>query len=176
MNFQNSANQLPSAHRTNIASKFGLNWIFTYLPKTMETAGLMMHMVKFAVIFVTIMTTTTTTTTIPLYVQMDNSNSYRPISDIYEPTATELLIKKGILSFGKHDYKTDPVYKNFIPHITPFDESIYEKKDVPGVLRFGKREGDIPGVLRFGKRNDDIPGVLRFGKRSPLGVLRFGRR
>ncbi|VBB32813.1 unnamed protein product [Acanthocheilonema viteae] len=121
----------------------------------METAGLMMHMVKFAVIFVTIMTTTTTTTTIPLYVQMDNSS---------------------ILSFGKHDYKTDPVYKNFIPHITPFDESIYEKKDVPGVLRFGKREGDIPGVLRFGKRNDDIPGVLRFGKRSPLGVLRFGRR
>ena len=55
--------------------------------------------------------------------------------------------------------------------------STNEKKSVPGVLRFGKR--DVPGLLRldrvccsklfsifrFGKR-DEIPGVLRFGKRS----------
>ncbi|VDM79326.1 unnamed protein product [Strongylus vulgaris] len=46
------------------------------------------------------------------------------------------------------------------------------KKSVPGVLRFGKRS--VPGVLRFGKR--DIPGVLRFGKKSMPSVLRFGKR
>ncbi|WKY16072.1 hypothetical protein Q1695_001059 [Nippostrongylus brasiliensis] len=51
-----------------------------------------------------------------------------------------------------------------------------EKKEVPGVLRFGKRTNkkSMPGVLRFGKRG--VPGVLRFGKREMPGVLRFGKR
>ncbi|CAG9535696.1 unnamed protein product [Cercopithifilaria johnstoni] len=75
-----------------------------------------------------------------------------------------------------NDYETDSVYKNLARNMIPYDARYYEKKDVPGVLRFGKREGDIPGVLRFGKRNDDIPRVLRFGKRLGSGVLRFDRR
>ncbi|EFO24747.1 hypothetical protein LOAG_03740 [Loa loa] len=144
----------------------------------METTGWMMHMVKLVIFIVTITATTTTT----LYVQLDNSNAYRPLHDTYEPVGNELLIKRdygdipGVLRFGKRDYDPDPVYRNPLPNIMQFNENGYEKKDIPGVLRFGKREGDIPGVLRFGKRNDDIPGVLRFGKRSVPGVLRFGRR
>ncbi|KHJ99158.1 hypothetical protein OESDEN_00866 [Oesophagostomum dentatum] len=52
----------------------------------------------------------------------------------------------------------------------------FAEKEVPGVLRFGKRSNkkSVPGVLRFGKRN--VPGVLRFGKREIPGVLRFGKR
>ncbi|VDM94733.1 unnamed protein product, partial [Onchocerca ochengi] len=69
--------------------------------------------------------------------------------------------------------KDNSYNQKFAPSIMEFDDE-YEKKAVPGVLRFGKRE--IPGVLRFGRRSEDVPGVLRFGKRSEPGVLRFGRR
>ncbi|KAM3728956.1 putative FMRFamide-like neuropeptide [Dirofilaria immitis] len=139
----------------------------------MEATGWIMNMIKLIIIIITITTSTTTTT---LYVPMDNSNSYRPQNDAYEPGITDLLIKQGLFRLGKDNYGTDYVYnQKLIPDTVQFGENGYEKKDVPGVLRFGKREGDIPGVLRFGKRNDDIPGVLRFGKRSVPGVLRFGR-
>uniref|UniRef100_A0A915Q3U5 Uncharacterized protein n=1 Tax=Setaria digitata TaxID=48799 RepID=A0A915Q3U5_9BILA len=151
----------------------------------MEVTGWMMHMAKLAIIIFTITTTATTT----LYVQLDNLNSYRPLNDAYEPTATDLLMKRdygdipGVLRFGKRNYEIDPVYKKAAPNLLQLGDNVYDKKDVPvsalspGVLRFGKREGDIPGVLRFGKRDDnDIPGVLRFGKRSAPSLLRFGRR
>ncbi|KAK6111985.1 hypothetical protein QQG55_45850 [Brugia pahangi] len=147
----------------------------------METTGWLLQMIKLIIIIVTITTTTKTTiTTANLYDHLDNSNFYRSLNDVYEPAATELLIKRdygdipGVLRFGKRDYGANYPYKNFVPNVAPFGENDYEKKDVPGVLRFGKREGDIPGVLRFGKRNDDIPGVLRFGKRSAPSLSRFG--
>ncbi|VDM10338.1 unnamed protein product [Wuchereria bancrofti] len=84
----------------------------------------------------------------------------------------EIFLKSQLIDYGD------------IPGVLRFGKRDYGanyryKNFVPnimsfGVLRFGKREGDIPGVLRFGKRNDDIPGVLRFGKRSAPSLSRFG--
>uniref|UniRef100_A0A1I8EZV1 Uncharacterized protein n=1 Tax=Wuchereria bancrofti TaxID=6293 RepID=A0A1I8EZV1_WUCBA len=123
----------------------------------METTGWLLHMIKLIIIIVTITTTTKTTiTTANLYDHLDNSDFYRSLNDVYEPAATELLIKRdygdipGVLRFGKRDYGANYRYKNFVPNIMSF------------------------GVLRFGKRNDDIPGVLRFGKRSAPSLSRFG--
>uniref|UniRef100_A0AC35TR92 EB domain-containing protein n=1 Tax=Rhabditophanes sp. KR3021 TaxID=114890 RepID=A0AC35TR92_9BILA len=66
-------------------------------------------------------------------------------------------------------------------------ETALMKKDMPGLMRFGKRS-NVPGLLRFGRSFDDkksMPGFgspMRFGKRGfdeeksmPL-VMRFGKR
>jgi hypothetical protein len=104
---------------------------------------------------------------------------------LYADYISEMLRpRKRALYDAYYEDAADPlVIKKEMPGVLRFGKRANEiqmkKSAVPGVLRFGKRSGDIPGVLRFGKRDpSDIPGVLRFGKRDVdmPGVLRFGKR
>jgi len=104
---------------------------------------------------------------------------------LYADYISEMLRpRKRALYDAAYYEDADPlVIKKEMPGVLRFGKRANEiqmkKSAVPGVLRFGKRSGDIPGVLRFGKRDpSDIPGVLRFGKRDAdmPGVLRFGKR
>nr|AAO18225.1 FMRFamide-like prepropeptide [Oesophagostomum dentatum] len=91
-------------------------------------------------------------------------------------------LKEQVYDLPEEEYSDDLKLLD----IAPLAKHVSSKRDMdggmPGVLRFGKREGfaekEVPGVLRFGKRSNkkSVPGVLRFGKRNVPGVLRFGKR
>lgn len=99
------------------------------------------------------------------------------VYDVPEEEYTEALTLLGIGPEAQHIYAKRDL-DGGMPGVLRFGkrEGGVEKKEVPGVLRFGKRTNkkSMPGVLRFGKRS--VPGVLRFGKREMPGVLRFGKR
>ncbi|VDK75258.1 unnamed protein product [Litomosoides sigmodontis] len=86
------------------------------------TTALLTHMLKLAIIIVTL--TAPTTTTLPS--QMADWNYYRSLNDVaYEPIASEVHP-------GKDDYGTDPTYRSLMRNMIMLDENDYEKKDIPG--------------------------------------------
>ncbi|KJH44280.1 hypothetical protein DICVIV_09677 [Dictyocaulus viviparus] len=117
--------------------------------------------------------------TAPLILLAVLANAADPEDEVYDlpdEKYTEAMTLLGISPQAQHIYAKRDLNGD-MPGVLRFGKrQDIEKKVVPGVLRFGKRANkkSVPGVLRFGKRS--VPGVLRFGKREMPGVLRFGKR